>query len=151
MRSDPHPSSTAENSRFSMMAVTAIHQRLANAEARVGAMVEGRKSSTRGDKCRKQWQRDRGQEQAGSSQRERKRVRPSLTDTQAEGSIICEDKGRGRFYSEHIMKLLKHRKLQERPQVRTCMIRLERPCPISNILEMWDGSIYITLVSQYFE
>lgn len=39
MRSDPHPSSTAENSRFSMMAVTAIHQRLANAEARVGGMV----------------------------------------------------------------------------------------------------------------
>lgn len=41
MRSEPHPSSTAENSRFSMMAVTAIHQRRANAEARVGGMVEG--------------------------------------------------------------------------------------------------------------
>lgn len=43
MRSDPHPSSTAEKSRFSMMAVTAIHQRLANAVARVGGMVEGKK------------------------------------------------------------------------------------------------------------
>lgn len=43
MRSDPHPSSTAENSRFSMMAVTAIHQRLLNAEARVGAMLGERK------------------------------------------------------------------------------------------------------------
>lgn len=41
MRRDPHPSSTAENSRFSMMAVTAIHQRLLNAEAKVGAMVGG--------------------------------------------------------------------------------------------------------------
>lgn len=46
MRSDPHPSSTAEKSRFSMMAVTAIHQRLLNAEARVGAMLGGRKKST---------------------------------------------------------------------------------------------------------
>lgn len=43
MRSDPHPSSTAEKSRFSMMAVTAIHQRRLNAEARVGAMLGGRK------------------------------------------------------------------------------------------------------------
>lgn len=41
MRSEPHPSSTAEKSRFSMMAVTAIHQRLENAVARVGAMVGG--------------------------------------------------------------------------------------------------------------
>ncbi len=43
MRSDPHPNSTAENSRFSTMAVTAIHQRLANAEARVGGMVGNEK------------------------------------------------------------------------------------------------------------
>lgn len=43
MRSDPHPSSTAEKSRFSMMAVTAIHQRRANAVARVGAMVDEEK------------------------------------------------------------------------------------------------------------
>lgn len=43
MRSEPHPSSTAEKSRFSMMAVTAIHQRLANAVARVGGMVAGEK------------------------------------------------------------------------------------------------------------
>lgn len=42
MRSEPHPSSTAEKSRFSMMAVTAIHQRLENAVARVGAMVGGK-------------------------------------------------------------------------------------------------------------
>ncbi|TNN51176.1 hypothetical protein EYF80_038646 [Liparis tanakae] len=42
MRRDPHPSSTAEKSRFSMMEVTAIHQRRANAVARLGAMVEGR-------------------------------------------------------------------------------------------------------------
>lgn len=41
MRSEPHPSSTAEKSRFSMMAVTAIHQRLAKAVAKVGAMVGG--------------------------------------------------------------------------------------------------------------
>lgn len=43
MRSDPHPSSTAEKSKFSMIAVTAIHQRLANAVARVGAMVDWKK------------------------------------------------------------------------------------------------------------
>lgn len=43
MRSDPHPSSTAEKSKFSMIAVTAIHQRLANAVARVGAMVDWEK------------------------------------------------------------------------------------------------------------
>lgn len=54
MRSDPHPSSTAENSRFSMMAVTAIHQRLLNAEARVGAMLGGRKrSDTHSERGRK--------------------------------------------------------------------------------------------------
>ena len=39
MSRDPQPSSTAEKSRFSMMAVTAIHQRLAKAVVRVGAMV----------------------------------------------------------------------------------------------------------------
>lgn len=54
MRRDPHPSSTAENSRFSMIAVTAIHQRLANAEARVGGMVEGKKGRTRGENCREE-------------------------------------------------------------------------------------------------
>ena len=54
MRSDPHPSSTAENSRFSMMAVTAIHHRLANAEARVGGMVP--KGRCKGqDRRREMW------------------------------------------------------------------------------------------------
>lgn len=59
MRSDPHPSSTAEKSRFSTMAVTAIHQRLAKAEARVGDMVQGKVSGTRAGKCREEWEKDK--------------------------------------------------------------------------------------------
>lgn len=47
MRSEPQPSSTAEKSRFSTMAVTAIHQRLAKAVARVGAMLEAEKGRSR--------------------------------------------------------------------------------------------------------
>lgn len=39
MSKEPQPNRTAEKSRFSMMAVTAIHQRRANAVARVGAMT----------------------------------------------------------------------------------------------------------------
>lgn len=39
MSREPQPSSTAENSRFSMIAVTAIHQRRAKAVAKVGAMA----------------------------------------------------------------------------------------------------------------
>lgn len=41
MSRDPHPSSTAEKSRFSMTAVTAIHQRREKAVARVGAILIG--------------------------------------------------------------------------------------------------------------
>ncbi|KAK5928884.1 hypothetical protein CgunFtcFv8_010165 [Champsocephalus gunnari] len=40
MSSEPQPSSTAENRRFSITAVTAIHQRRENAVAREGAMME---------------------------------------------------------------------------------------------------------------
>lgn len=38
MSRDPQPSSTAEKSKFSMTAVTAIHQRREKAVARVGAI-----------------------------------------------------------------------------------------------------------------
>lgn len=69
MRSDPHPSSTAENSRFSMMAVTAIHQRLLNAEARVGAMLGGRKR--RGSDRDHQTQTHAHRERASKQERER--------------------------------------------------------------------------------
>lgn len=50
MRSDPHPNSTAEKSRFSMMAVTAIHQRLANAVARDRFMVAVEREHRLGEK-----------------------------------------------------------------------------------------------------
>lgn len=49
MRREPQPSSTAENSRFSMMAVTAIHQRRANAVDSVGAIVNKREVYERTD------------------------------------------------------------------------------------------------------
>jgi len=41
MSSEPHPSRTAENNRFSITAVIAIHQRLEKAVASEGAMTEG--------------------------------------------------------------------------------------------------------------
>lgn len=80
MRSDPHPSSTAEKSRFSMMALTAIHQRLLNAEARVGAMLGGRKrSAARSDRDDQKHTHTRTdtllQRERERSERERARVR----------------------------------------------------------------------------
>lgn len=71
MRRDPHPNSTAEKSRFSTMAVTAIHQRLAKAVARVGGIV-GRKVNYR-------------QEKRGKTKRERKSSR--------EGRVVLTDPG----------------------------------------------------------
>ncbi len=41
MSSEPHPSRTAENNRFSITAVIAIHHRLEKAVASEGAMTEG--------------------------------------------------------------------------------------------------------------
>lgn len=89
MRSEPHPSSTAEKSRFSMMAVTAIHQRLENAVARVGAMVVG------GDRGGRDVQ--SGAEETADSKLEAhtRREWAPLADAQDEGSLICEDKRHG--------------------------------------------------------
>ncbi len=47
MSKEPQPSRTAEKSRFSIMAVIAIHQRRANAVARVGAMAAGSRIAVR--------------------------------------------------------------------------------------------------------
>lgn len=66
MRSEPHPNSTAEKSRFSTMEVTAIHQRLANAVAREGGMVEG---------CRLKAERGEEPEERNVETRERKKER----------------------------------------------------------------------------
>lgn len=85
MRSDPHPSSTAENSRFSMMEVTAIHQRLANAVARVGSMVEGKKLQAEPEE--RNVQRERLQERREMNKLEAQREAPCL-DALDEGSLI---------------------------------------------------------------
>ena len=69
MRSDPQPSSTAEKSRFSMIAVTAIHQRLANAVARVGAMVGGKKLKAE----KSEEKQERQMEREGEKEREREK------------------------------------------------------------------------------
>lgn len=45
MSREPQPSSTAEKSRFSMTAVTAIHQRREKAVASVGAISAGQKAA----------------------------------------------------------------------------------------------------------
>lgn len=75
MRSEPHPSSTAEKSRFSTMAVTAIHQRLAKAVARVGAMLEGKKGRS-------------GEKQQAAEEEGNLQSRASLTDAQDEERAI---------------------------------------------------------------
>lgn len=77
MRSEPHPSSTAENSRFSMMAVTAIHQRLANAVARVGAMVGGWEQVL-GKKWSGEGPEETAESKAGRAERERERLGPCV-------------------------------------------------------------------------
>ena len=48
MSRDPQPSSTAEKSRFSMTAVTAIHQRREKAVARLGAISAEREAAEHG-------------------------------------------------------------------------------------------------------
>lgn len=78
MRSEPHPSSTAEKSRFSMIAVTAIHQRLANAVAKVGAMVEGGKE-LQAEKSEAPGETDGGRGREEKSKLEVQREPPGLT------------------------------------------------------------------------
>lgn len=78
MRSDPHPSSTAEKSKFSMIAVTAIHQRLANAVARVGAMVDWEKKVK--DRSKKQEERDLGDKERKGERRCSWKCRKNLPD-----------------------------------------------------------------------
>lgn len=51
-----------------MMAVTAIHQRLANAVARVGGMVEGKKLKEGPEEKKRREQREERKEQAGSTE-----------------------------------------------------------------------------------
>lgn len=48
MSREPQPSSTAEKSRFSMTAVTAIHQRREKAVASVGAISAGSEAALQG-------------------------------------------------------------------------------------------------------
>lgn len=99
MRSDPHPSSTAENSRFSMMADIAIHQRLLNAEARVGAMFGGRKSAEQNDRSPNHTQTHAQRERERARERGRARTREGGSgspEAQAVGSLICKEKSRGR-------------------------------------------------------
>lgn len=55
MSREPQPSSTAENSRFSMTAVTAIHQRLEKAVAREGAIFTGRRDAQRERRTKEGW------------------------------------------------------------------------------------------------
>lgn len=66
-----------------MMAVTAIHQRLAKAVARVGAMVEGRKNKRQTEAKREMW----GVEVKRKEQAARV-ARASLTGAQDEGWAI---------------------------------------------------------------
>lgn len=73
-----------------MMEVTAIHQRLANAVARVGGMVEGEKlQAERGKEPEERNVEGREREnKRETNEEERKAHRASLTDAQVEGSLI---------------------------------------------------------------